>query len=364
MTPLGYIALGVLAVNLLYYILFIYFGFGKSPKPQTQKVYPVSLLVCAKNEAENLEKHIPIWLEQDHPDFELLLIDDASTDETAAVIDRFSELDPRISPVYVKANERFHNSKKYALTLGIKKAKHTRLIFTDADCIPASNAWLSELSKYFSSEKHLVLGYGKHQKRAGLLNAMIRYETFITGLQYLAYAHAGKAYMGVGRNLGYTKILFEKHKGFASHIQLQSGDDDLFVNEAATSENTTYCIDPQSYTLSEPKSSFRDWFRQKRRHISTANHYRSFFKASLGLYYLGNLSFWLVLVLLALTQWKLALLFFGLRSLLQWISYWGAAKKLRAGALIVAAPVLELFLICTQLSIFITNLVSPKPTWK
>ncbi|WP_435579743.1 glycosyltransferase [Gilvibacter sp.] len=364
MTPLVYIALGVLLINLLYYFVFMYFGWSKNPAPQTSKVYPVSLVVCAKNEAENLEKNIPIWLTQSHPDFELVLIDDASTDSTAAIIDRFSKQDPRITPVYVKANERFHNSKKYALTLGIKKAKNTRMVFTDADCVPDSTNWLSTMSQYFSAEKQLVLGFGGYKKRFGLLNALIRFETFTTALQYFSYAHAGRPYMGVGRNLGYTKILFEEQKGFASHIKIQSGDDDLFVNQAANSQNTTYCLNPESFTTSEPKTSFSSWVAQKRRHISTAKHYKSFFKTALGLYYLGNLSFWIVLILLAITNIQYALIFFGLRTLIQWLSYLGTGKKLKALDLVIAAPVLELFLICFQMSIFISNLLSPKPTWK
>lgn len=359
-----YIAAGVLLINLLYYLLFIYFGFSPNPKPETEKTYPVSLIVCAKNEAENLHKNIPNWLAQSHPNFELVLIDDASTDQTAQVIREYAEKDPRISAVYVKANERFHNSKKYALTLGIKKAQHTRMVFTDADCVPASEDWLTIMSRYFSAEKHLILGYGAYKRKIGLLNALIRFETFITALQYFSYARAGKAYMGVGRNLGYTSVLFEQQSGFASHIHVRSGDDDLFANKAATKENTTYCLDPNAFTLSTPKSSFGAWFAQKRRHISTAHHYKPFQKLSLGLYYLGNLAFWIVLGLLFIFNLQYALIFLAARTVLQWMAYFGAARKLNCLDLFLAAPVLELFLILLQLSIFSANLVSPKPSWK
>lgn len=264
----------------------------------------------------------------------------------------------------MQANERFHNSKKYALTLGIKKAKHTRLLFTDADCSPQSEHWLQVMSTYYSEEKQLVLGYGPYRKKFGLLNALIRFETFITAIQYFSYARLGKPYMGVGRNLGYTSVLFDKHKGFVSHMQVQSGDDDLFVNEAATPSNTTYCLDPRSFTLSEPKSSFASWLKQKRRHISTAHHYKGFHKFSLGLYYLGNLAFWIVLGLLLWQDLKLGLIFLGVRVILQWLAYFGAAKKLKSFDLLLFAPLLELFLICIQLSIFSANSVSPKPSWK
>lgn len=364
MITLGYIAIGLLAINFIYYLLFVYFGYSKNPQPTTSKIYPVSLVVCSKNEAENLKKHIPVWLDQDHPDFELVLIDDASADDTATVISDFAAADPRISPVYVKANERFLNSKKYALTLGIKKARHARLIFTDADCKPVHNSWLSSMSKYFSASKHLVLGYSPYERKFSLLNALIRFETFVTAMQYFAYAKAGKPYMGVGRNLAYTSVLFEKHKGFASHMQVQSGDDDLFVNQVANAQNTTSCLEPTTFTISTPKSSFSAWIRQKRRHVSTANHYKGFNKFCLGIYYLSNLGFWAVLTLLFLQNYTLALLILGIRILGQWTAYYGAAKKLKCRDLLLASPLLELFLICVQLSIFSANILSPKPTWK
>ena len=277
-----YALIAVVIINCGFYILFSKFSFHSFSDINSEKNYPVSLIVCAKNEAENLKKHIPLWLQQDHPDFELILIDDASVDETLDVMESFQAKNQKIQIVKVKNNEAFWANKKYALTLGLKRAKNQRLLFTDADCKPASNQWLSTMTAQFSEKKQLVLGYGAYQKQSGLLNRLIRFETLMTALQYFAYAQAKIPYMGVGRNLAYTAKLYYDNKGFMSHIKLPSGDDDLFVNEAATPTNTAICVSEKAFTYSIPKKTWKGWWIQKKRHITTSKFYKPIHKFLLG----------------------------------------------------------------------------------
>jgi len=362
-TLLLYLLIAVGLINILYYLFFANFSFVKEVIPNNQKIYPVSLLVCAKNEAENLERNVPKWLAQNHPNFELILIDDHSQDKTREIIERFAREDSRIIPVFVSANDRFVSGKKYALTLGIKKATHTRMVFTDADCKPASTAWLTKMSCHFSEQKAIVLGFGAYLKKPTLLNKIIRFETFITALQYFSYAKLGMPYMGVGRNLGYTRHLYESQNGFSAHMHIASGDDDLFVNAAGTSNNVSLCTESQAFTYSEPKTSFKAWFRQKRRHISTANQYKSRHKVLLAVYFIANFFFWILAAFGLFIAFKTTTIIVAVRVMVQLVVYFGAAKKLKQLDLLLFSPLLELFLICLQLPIFITNLVSSKPRW-
>src|SRR5690606_34092381 len=162
------------------------------------------------------------------------------------------------------------HGKKFALSLGIKAAQYEHLVFTDADCVPESSDWLTHMAGAFSGGKEIVLGYSPYLRRAGMLNALIRFETFHTAMSYLSYALKGKPYMGVGRNMAYTKSLFFRGKGFASHMHIASGDDDLFVNQNATPHNTTICIHPEAHVWSEPKTTFSAYARQKTRHAGAS----------------------------------------------------------------------------------------------
>ncbi len=355
----------VVLLNVIFYLRFSKFTLSSVPAELAKNDFPVSVIICAKNEAENLKENIPLFLEQDYPHFEIILINDASSDETQEVIDAFVESDPRVKKVEIQNNEAFWSNKKYSLTLGIKKAKHSRLLFTDADCKPASNQWIRLMTAPISEEKQLVLGYGAYEKRKGLLNGLIRFETVMTALQYFSHAKAGMPYMGVGRNLAYTSQLFYDTRGFMSHMQILSGDDDLFVNEAATKENTAIVFQTEAFTYSKPKESWGDWLRQKRRHVSTAKFYQTKHQWVLGLYYSSNLLFWVLGILsFILVDWKIPLTLIIFRFTLQYMFIGKGMKLLQEKELLPWIPFFEVFLVSIQLTIFILNSKSKQTRWK
>ena len=234
---------------------------------------PVSVIICARNEEDNLAEFVPRVLSQDYPEFEVVVVNDCSWDNSGNVVDTLAKNDPRLRKADIKEDAYYKHGKKFAMLVGIKSAKYNHMVFTDADCYPSSNQWLRCMAEGFSGGREIVLGYGAYEKKEGLLNSLIRYDTFIIAVQYLSAALRGRPYMGVGRNLAYTRDLFFRHKGFASHYHLQSGDDDLFVNEAANASNTSVTVDHAAITHSKPKTSFRDWRLQKARHLTTAPHY-------------------------------------------------------------------------------------------
>lgn len=363
------IALAIIGfLNLCFYFGFYKFAFGtNSSQQESQKQIPVSVIICAKNEAENLKKFLPAILSQDHQEFEVVIINDASQDETLEIMEDFEKKDPRVKIVDVQNNEAFWGHKKYALTLGIKKAVNPYLLFTDADCQPQSNRWISEMSARFMKDtKTIVLGYGGYfVKKRSFLNKLIRYETLLTAIQYFSYAKWGIPYMGVGRNLAYTSEEFFKHNGFASHLHVRAGDDDLFVNQAATKENINICDTKEGSTRSIPKTTFKDWFTQKKRHISVAGNYKFKHRLLLALFFILQFSFWIIfIVLLFSNYWKLALAIYLVRILFQIPVIYKAGKKLSEKDIFLVFPLLEPFLIFTQFVIFIANIFSKPTHWK
>jgi glycosyltransferase involved in cell wall biosynthesis len=357
----------VVVIQFLYYVVFFgKFSFAKK-QTLTPKRIPISVIVCAKNEAENVKQFVPILAEQDYPDFEIVLIDDASSDETLDLFEVFEKQYSNIKLVKVANNEAFWGNKKFALTLGIKAAKNEYLLFTDADCYPTSRDWIKEMSSNFTQQKTIVLGYGAYEKIKGsFFNKIIRFETLLTAVQYFGWAKIGKPYMGVGRNLAYKREEFFKTNGFIDHMKIRSGDDDLFINQASTSKNTTICFSRESFTFSKPKTTFSDWFTQKRRHVSTAKHYKAFDRIQLALFFLTQLLFIVLPIVLLIFQfqWIVVLSLIGFRYLFAWISMGFAAGKLNEKDTMYWFPVIELVLIFTQLNIFITNTFSKPVHWK
>lgn len=308
---------------------------------------PVSVIICAKNEDENLTEFLPKVLTQDYPEFEVIVVNDCSWDNTENVIDEFAKIFPNLKKVNIKEDAYYKHGKKFAILVGIKAAKHNRLVFIDADCYPESNKWLQHMADGFTSEKEIVLGYGAYEKQSGFLNTLIRFDALIIAINYLSAAIKHKAYMGVGRNLAYSKELFFKNKGFATHYHIQSGDDDLFVNEASTASNVNVCINKESVTYSKPKKTFKDWRIQKARHLTTSPLYKSETKSKLAFNYFSLYFFYLALLSQAGSIQTVLFIpiFFILKSIVQLLVLNKSLSKLGERDLLWSALLLEAVLL-------------------
>ena len=255
----------------------------------------VSIVVAAWNELDNLKELLPLLDQQEYPDFEVILIDDRSSDGTYDYLRTNEGQYKHVKMVHVNALPEHFTAKKYAVTMGIKKASKELILLTDADCRPTTQ-WVKQMVAQLDEHTEVVLGVSPYTAEEGRLNKFIRYETFQTALQYLSFAKIGIPFMGVGRNLLYRKNSFWRIGGFTTHLNLLSGDDDLFVNELARKDNTKICIDPVAQVYSEPKHTFDEWVIQKRRHLSVGKRYKRRDQISIGLLWMSLLSVWLLLI--------------------------------------------------------------------
>jgi len=353
----------------LYFYVYLFGSYVNSKQSGLNKILPpVSIIVCAKNEEKNLKSLLPSLADQNYPELEIVLVDDDSSDASLEMMRSFekqnalSNISIRVIPI-AKGHSK---GKKYALTQGVLASKNEVLLFTDADCKPASDRWIQQMSQGFSNDISLILGYGAYKKITGsFLNKLIRYETLLTAVQYFSYALKGKAYMGVGRNIAYKKEVFLKADGFEKHQHIRSGDDDLFVSQVATGSNTAICDDPKSFTYSQPEKSFGNWIWQKRRHITTSNHYSYYHKFLLGLFYLSQLAFYVLTFFAIIFKIHLAvvLTLFLFRIIFWYYILHKASIRLNEKDLIRLGPLYEISLIFIQLYIFLINRVSPPKYW-
>jgi len=357
-----------IALIQVFYYLFFFLRLALF-KPNTKfsnHTNPVSVIVCARDEAANLAKNLPGILVQDYrTTHEVIVVDDNSFDDSKYVLEELHKQFRQLHVVELKQEAMLIPGKKYPLSIGIKAAKHEIVLLTDADCVPATENWIERMQASYDDETEIVLGYGPYHKKPGLLNKLIRWETLHTAMQYLSYALAGLAYMGVGRNLSYKKIVFFRHKGFSAHNHVASGDDDLFINTAATKSNTKINIDQDSFTLSEPAKTWKQWFRQKKRHYSTGRYYRPLHKFLLGLYSFSHFLFYPLLLICALAvSWQFALIVFGVRFLVQLFIFIPIAKKLNERDLLPLLLFFDLWMFFYYLIFSVALFKKPSHSWK
>ena len=279
---------------------------AKSQEQSAESKTPgVSVVLAAHNESYNLSQYLQALLTQDWPEYEVIVVDDGSEDDTRAIVESYMVRDPRVHMTFVPYGARVLSTKKLAITLAAKAAKYDYLLLTDADCVPESNQWIREMMKGFE-KADVILGFGAYFWEKGHINRLVRYDTLFNGLHYLGAALCGHPYMGVGRNLAYRKSLFFESGGFTHQMTNRAGDDDLFVNHVATKQNTAVVLSRESFTWSPAKKTFKEWWQQKRRHISVSPSYRQSTQVRLTLEPLTRGLFYaLVLVVLIRFGWSI-----------------------------------------------------------
>lgn len=326
---------------------------------------PVSVVICARNEDDNLTEFLPKVLTQNYPNFEVIVVNDCSFDNTENVIDEFAKIFPNLRKANIKEDAYYKHGKKFAMLVGIKAATHNRIVLTDADCYPASDQWLKQMVEGFSADREIILGYGAYDKTKGLLNKLIRFDTFMIAVQYLSAAIKQKPYMGVGRNLAYTKELFFKERGFSKHYHINSGDDDLFVNQAATASNVNVCVSKDAITYSRAKKTFKQWRLQKARHLTTSPLYKASSKSRIAFNYFSQYFFYLSLIGLTLSINTLLLIpiLFLLKAVVQWMVLNKACKKLNEKDLLTGSFIYELILLFIYPIFHLTKLFYKPNKW-
>jgi poly-beta-1,6-N-acetyl-D-glucosamine synthase len=333
-------------IQLLYWcFVFSKLAFYKTPDithhPLPITYPPVSIIICARNEGENLKNNLPLILQQAYiAAFEVIVVNDASTDETASVLKDFLTQYAHLKIVSI--SEKKIKGKKGTLAEGIKAAAHDWLLLTDADCTPLSIEWLSDMVKY-NNAKDIGLGFSPYKKRDGFLNTFIRYEATWTAVQYMGFGLAGMPYMGIGRNILYKKKIYEKAGGFEKHAHIASGDDDLFINSVISEKNFTIILSSKTFMYSEPHSQWNGYFTQKKRHFTTATSYKLKHKIILGglsaSHFLYIVTAVLALTLQISTIFVLSLIL--VRTLTIWFLYGKILLKFHDRPLIWWIPLLD-----------------------
>ena len=314
-----------------------------------------SIIIAAHNETLQLQQNLPFIFAQQNIDFEVIIVNDRSSDNTKEVLNSFQN--NKLIVLEITELPNGITGKKNALTEGIKIAQYENLLFTDADCKPNSDVWAYEMVSKLE-QNDVVLGISQYENKGSFLSEFIQFETLFTALQYIGFAKMGFPYMGVGRNIAYKKSLFIKNNGFKTHQHLLGGDDDLFVGEVAPNAKIGTSTHYKTQTVSVPKTTWKDYLQQKRRHLAVGLHYKWRNQWKIGLY--QQLRFWFYLICISSFfilpfNKNFALFLLTFVAVLEWLVFWYLKKtwnfKLKVYLWLIYNSVYLLFFLITSVSI-------------
>lgn len=327
----------------------------KGKTKSDDQLEPVSVVVCARDAYEYLQDLVPVLLTQDYPDYEIVIVNDCSEDETEEWLKDIERREPKIKPVQLRQHLNFFNGKKFPLSMGIKSAKNDLIVLTDVNCLPTNSQWLRSVVQSYGNNTEVVIGYSPYMNKKGVFNQIMRFDAVQYAMQYLSAALNKHPYMGIGTNLSYRKELFYRNKGFTSHYTTSVGDDDLFISQVAKGKNTEVLIDAENAILTTPPHKFGMWAHIKSSRYSTISQYDTKAKASSALFTWSHFLFYASFIALMLLKPAFALsigavyyipilvFFFLLRYGSQMIIYHGAMKRLGEKGLLPGLIVYDLF---------------------
>ncbi|MDR0790181.1 MAG: glycosyltransferase [Bacteroidales bacterium] len=339
----------------------------KRTKEHSSRNLPsVSIVIVTKDEQENLKQRLPIILEQQYPNFEVVVVNNASSDETEFMLKVLEKIYAHLKVVnlYTETPNKFQG-KKYPLSLGIKSAKNDYILLTNANCVPNSYFWVLNMVKGLAPKKNIVLGCNLYERKKTLLNIFIQYDSLNQAINYEGMALLGNPYKATGDNLIISRKGFFDSGGFISLYNISSGDMELFVNHVAKRKNTSVVLNEEAYVKTEAPSSFSAWCNQKRRRLRTAHYYKFWDKFIVATPVWTTLLFYASLVVLFLLNFPWQWIVAGLivKILVQILLFYKGSSVLMKNKLCIFAPLFEIFFLVFNTIIGINTLFSKKERW-
>lgn len=357
-----YVFIAIVVVQLFYYLgIFSSFSFSKENENNPKRI-PISVIVYARNQAEEVKRLLPNLVNQNYHDYELVLVDNASSDETLDIFKEYAQMFSNIRLCRVENNEAFWNNKKYAQTLAIKASKNEYLLFIDAEQNIDNEFWIISMASNFTFNKTIILGPSQFKKIKGFFNKMIRFDSVITQLHSFAWTNYGYPFSYFSKNIGYKKEEFYKVNGFITHMNNRLGEREFFINEASKSKNTTYTISKNAFVYLEPITKLNEWQTKKKEDEMVLSNLNKATRFKVRLFNTSQILFFLfaITLLILQTEWIITTIIIGFRYLISWIVVGKSLSKFQQKDLIWMFPILELHRTLNQVKYSTQNLFRKK----
>lgn len=267
------ILISILIVTFICQIVYLvyYSSVAKHKIENSNELEPVSVIVIVGNNAQYIEQGLPMLLEQEYPEFEVIVVNDCGGTEIDMELRKLARAYKNLRFTTIKRDVLFNHSRKIPLNIGIKAAKYENVIITDVDAQPTNEKWLSCMSQGFTNAD-LVIGYTGMDVEKGLVNKYIRCSRFASSIRFLSAAIAQRPYKGIYNNIGYKKDLYFSHRGY-THLRMSIGEDDLFVQKVARHSAPQVVVTPRATMRQSYSGGLKWWWNEQKYRTYSFRYY-------------------------------------------------------------------------------------------
>ncbi|MDR1951314.1 MAG: glycosyltransferase [Bacteroidales bacterium] len=339
---------------------------------------PISVVIATRNEHDQVRHNLPFFLDQNYANFEVVVVIDDSDKDLVYIMNEFEKQYSNLKVVSFEWARNFFVSRKFAESVGIKSATHERILLSNITTRPASPDWIAQMSRTLSGNKKIVIGYHTLASKTSLAHAFIRFDTFFYTLRYLRATISGHPFTADSKNLAFDRSLFYDTKGVARFYNVNTGDEDMFVNKAATEVNTTIEIHPNAFVKGQQLTTFSEWFAMKVRHRVLIREFKTINRLGLGIHDLFMSLFYIVsftilgcFFLPETNPFDMPLEFlmiaggiFMLKTLIQWIVFKRMMARFKEQGFLLLIPVFDLMKLILLPVLLLIGLFTKRITWK
>ncbi|MDD2538971.1 MAG: glycosyltransferase [Bacteroidales bacterium] len=345
--PLFYlVTFGLLcSITLLHFLQYARPAFGRYDKNGTspEELPGISVVLCVKNEYDNLSVLLPALLEQEYGTFEIVVVDKNSQDDTDVLLASLEHFHKNLTIRVLSANTKFGQDNLMALGIGVRAARHPLIVFFRPDCRPASKKWLSSLVKTKSGTgADVIMGYTSCDK----CNPVIRYDMLEQQLHAMGMSGLKQYYAAGGNNTLFSKEKFIGGHEFDTRTTAYNQSEQAIVSHVLEGSRTRSCIYPAGTVILERHIAFREYHMTRLRSMQTILLTKGWPYLYLTMDKLLTALFYIFLVFTSIRFWEYrncyTLATLGGMLLLRWVTVWihhaGFRKHLTVKGLVPAAP--------------------------
>ena len=214
----------------MYFLLGVYLKLAWHKKENFNPApHQVTIMLSLRNEEERIREMMTKFTELPFEDYQVMVINEVSEDNTLEILNVLAETNPRIKVTSLSQETRF--MEKQAINIGLKGAQSPWIVQLPPTTGSISQEWLTKLTGLLDKDTDAVIGYTNVERNKGFRNLLCRMERFHQFMLSGSWILAGMPFVFSENNVLFNKSMYFDTLGFRQKLNRNFANLELIFNE-------------------------------------------------------------------------------------------------------------------------------------